>query len=143
MRKVFLVLVFLFSFSENSFASNHYPITRESQMNILKGKKLYKQYCASCHQSNLSGAVDWKGLDKDGHRKAPPLNGSAHTWHHSDEVLHKIIKYGFAKLVKNYEGKMYGYGDKIDDQGIDNILSYIKSYWNDEIYEYQINLSKK
>ena len=38
---------------------------------------------------------------------------------------------------------MYGYGDKIDDQGIDNILSYIKSYWNDEIYEYQINLSKK
>ena len=143
MRKVFLVLVFLFSFSENSFASNHYPITRDSQMNILKGKKLYKQYCASCHQSNLSGEVDWKGLDKDGRRKSPPLNGSAHAWHHSDEVLHKIIKYGFAKLVKNYEGKMYGYGDKIDDQGIDNILSYIKSYWNDEIYEYQINLSKK
>ena len=57
--------------------------------------------------------------------------------------LHKIIKYGLAKLVKNYEGKMYGYGDKIDDQGIDNILSYIKSYWSEENYKYQINLSKK
>ncbi len=143
MRKVFLILVFLFSYYENSFASNHYPITRESEINILKGKKLYKQYCASCHQSNLSGAVNWKGLDNDGHRKAPPLNGTGHTWHHSDEILHKIIKYGLAKLVKNYEGKMYGYGDKIDDQGIDNILSYIKSYWNEENYKYQISLSKK
>tara|TARA_B100000401_G_C52169092_1_gene422448 strand:- start:80 stop:511 length:432 start_codon:yes stop_codon:yes gene_type:complete len=143
MRKVFLILVFLFSYHENSFASNHYPITRESEINILKGKKLYKQYCASCHQSNLSGAVNWKSLDNDGHRKAPPLNGTGHTWHHSDEILHKIIKYGLAKLVKNYEGKMYGYGDKIDDQGIDNILSYIKSYWNEENYKYQLSLSKK
>ncbi|MFL2878974.1 MAG: cytochrome c [Candidatus Pelagibacterales bacterium] len=143
MRKVFLILVFLFSYPENSFASNHYPITRDSEINIFKGKKLYKQYCASCHQSNLSGAVNWKSLDNDGHRKAPPLNGTGHTWHHSDEILHKIIKYGLAKLVKNYEGKMYGYGDKIDDQGIDNILSYIKSYWNEENYKYQINLSKK
>ena len=143
MRKVLLILVFLLSYPGNSFANDHYPITRDSEINILKGKKLYTQYCASCHQSNLSGAVNWKSLDKDGHKKAPPLNGTGHTWHHSDEILHKIIKYGLAKLVKNYEGKMYGYGDKIDDQGIDNILSYIKSYWNEENYKYQLSLSKK
>ena len=41
---------------------------------------------------NLAGAADWKGVDKDGHRKAPPLNGTGHTWHHNDELLHKIIK---------------------------------------------------
>ena len=32
--------------------------------------------------------------------------------------------------------------DKIDDSGINNILSYIKSYWADDIYQYQISMSK-
>ncbi len=91
---------------------------------------------------NLVGAADWKGVDKDGHRKAPPLNGTGHTWHHSDEILHKIIKLGFAKLINNYEGKMYGFGEKINDEGIDNVLSYIKSYWADDIYQHQISMSK-
>ena len=44
--------------------------------------------------------------------------------------------------MNNYEGKMVGFGDKIDDAGIDNILSYIKSYWTDDIYEYQISMIK-
>ena len=83
---------------------------------------------------NLAGAADWNGVDKNGHRKAPPLNGTGHTWYHNDELLNKIIKLGFTKLMNNYEGKMIGFGDKIDDAGIDNILSYIKSCWADDIY---------
>ena len=139
-----LIITFLFTLflTEISNAHNHFPITRDSEANILKGKVLYEQHCASCHMVNLAGAADWKGVDKDGHRKAPPLNGTGHTWHHNDELLHKIIKLGFAKLMNNYEGKMVGFGDKIDDAGIDNILSYIKSFWKDDIYEYQISMSK-
>ena len=110
-----------------SLTHSHYPITRDSLEAIKNGKILYNQYCASCHQPNLAGAANWQGLDEDGHRKAPPLNGTGHTWHHTDELLHRMIKYGFAKLIKNYEGKMMGFGDKISDEGIDNILSYIKS----------------
>ena len=140
------ILFFLISFLgiiNTANSHSHYPITRDSEENILKGKKLYNQYCASCHQVNLSGAKNWKGFDEDGHRKAPPLNGTGHTWHHSDELLHKIIKYGFAKLIKDYQGKMMGFGENINDEGIDNILSYIKSYWKDDIYEYQLELSKQ
>jgi len=92
--------------------------------------------------SNLSGAKNWKGVDKDGHRKAPPLNGTGHTWHHDDASLHNIIKYGLAKIVKNYEGKMIGFGDKINDKQIDSVLSYIKSHWEDQIYDRQISISK-
>ena len=110
---------------------------------IKNGKILYNQYCVSCHQANLAGATNWQGLDEDGHRKAPPLNGTGHTWHHTDELLHRMIKYGFAKLIKNYEGKMMGFGDEISDEGIDNILSYIKSYWKDDIYEYHLEMSKQ
>jgi mono/diheme cytochrome c family protein len=56
--------------------------------------------------------------------------------------LHNIIKYGLAKIVKNYEGKMIGFGDKINDKQIDSVLSYMKSHWDDEIYERQISISK-
>ena len=136
---IFITSLFVF---EMSNAHNHVPITRDSEANRFKGKVLYEQHCASCHMVNLVGAADWKGVNKDGHRKAPPLNGTGHTWHHNDEILHKIIKLGFAKLINNYEGKMYGFGEKINDEGIDNVLSYIKSYWADDIYQHQISMSK-
>lgn len=92
---------------------------------------------------NLSGAENWKGVDEDGHRKAPPLNGTGHTWHHPDQTLHQIIKYGLAKLVKNYKGKMIGFEKNLSDREIDYILGYIKSYWSDEYYNHQISMSIK
>ena len=141
--KILFFFIFFLGIISTANSHSHYPITRDSEENILKGKKLYNQYCASCHQVNLSGAKNWKSFDEDGHRKAPPLNGTGHTWHHSDELLHKIIKYGFAKLIKDYQGKMMGFGENINAEGIDNILSYIKSYWKDDIYEYQLEISKQ
>jgi mono/diheme cytochrome c family protein len=142
-KNFFLIISLSFCFIKSAYSHSHYPITKDDPLKIEAGKLLYNQYCASCHQVNLAGAKNWKGFDEDGHRKAPPLNGTGHTWHHSDELLHKIIKHGFAKLIKNYEGKMMGFGDNIEDEGIDNILSYIKSYWNDDIYFHQLEISKK
>jgi len=127
---------------QNSIAHNHYPITTDSKIMITKGKLAYENNCISCHQVNLSGAENWKELNEDGHRKAPPLNGTGHTWHHDDKTLHSIIKYGLAKLVSNYQGKMAGFGDVLNDDEIDNILAYIKSYWPKEKYQYQIDLNK-
>jgi mono/diheme cytochrome c family protein len=49
-----------------------------------------------------------------------------HTWHHDDKTLHSIIKYGLAKLVKNYQGKMAGFGDVLNDDEIDNVLAIYK-----------------
>ena len=127
---------------QNSIAHNHYPITTDSKIMIAKGKLAYENNCISCHQVNLSGAENWKELDEEGHRKAPPLNGTGHTWHHDDKTLHSIIKYGLAKLVSNYQGKMAGFGDVLNDDEIDNVLAYIKSYWPKEKYQYQIDLNK-
>ena len=127
---------------QNSIAHNHYPITTDSKIMIAKGKIAYENNCVSCHQVNLSGTENWKELDEDGHRKAPPLNGTGHTWHHDDKTLHSIIKYGLAKLVSNYQGKMAGFGDVLNDDEIDNVLAYIKSYWPKEKYQYQIDLNK-
>ena len=140
--RILLILIYFVFISKASYSNNHFPITRDSALMIAKGKIVYQNNCVSCHLVNLVGAENWKGLDEDGHRKAPPLNGAGHTWHHDDATLHNIIKYGLAKLVKNYEGKMIGFGDKINDKQIDSVLSYIKSHWEDEIYERQISISK-
>ena len=141
MRK-FLVLIFFLFMTETTYSHSHFPITRDSPSMIIRGKINYENNCVSCHQVNLIGAENWNGLDEDGHRKAPPLNGTGHTWHHDDATLHNIIKYGLAKLVKNYEGKMLGFEDNLKDKDIDSILSYIKSFWPDEVYQRQINLNK-
>ena len=140
--RIFLTLVSFILISETSYSHSHFPITRDSALMIARGKIIYENICVSCHQVNQVGVENWKGLDEDGHRKAPPLNGTGHTWHHDDATLHNIIKYGLTKLVKNYEGKMIGFGDKINDKQIDSVLSYIKSHWEDEIYERQISISK-
>jgi mono/diheme cytochrome c family protein len=139
------ILIILLSFvliSEASYSNSHFPITRDSALMIARGKIIYESYCVSCHQVNLIGAENWKGVDEDGHRKAPPLNGTGHTWHHDDATLHNIIKYGLVKLVKNYEGKMLGFEDNLKDKDIDSVLSYMKIFWPDDVYQQQINLSK-
>jgi len=141
MRILIILLSFIF-ISETSYSHSHFPITRDSVSMKARGKIVYKNNCASCHQVNLTGAENWKGLDEDGHRKTPPLNGTGHTWHHDDATLHNIIKYGLAKLVKNYNGKMLGFEDNLKDEDIDSVLSYIKSFWPDDVYQQQINLSK-
>ena len=140
--KILLIIISFIFINQITYAHFHFPITRDSTLMVARGKIIYENNCLSCHQVNLVGVENWKGLDEDGHRKAPPLNGTGHTWHHDDASLHNIIKYGLAKIVKNYDGKMIGFGDKINDKQIDSVLSYIKSHWEDEIYERQISISK-
>ena len=137
-----ITVFFIYNMSNTVSAHNHFPITTDSKLMIERGKIAYNNNCVSCHMINLAGAEDWKGVDEDGHRKAPPLNGTGHTWHHDDKTLHAIIKYGLAKLVKNYEGKMIGFEDKLSDKEIDSVLAYLKSYWPIDKYEYQINMSR-
>ena len=141
-KLVTLIILFYISNLLNLVsAHNHFPITTDSKLMIERGKIAYEKNCVSCHMINLAGAENWKGMDEDGHRKAPPLNGTGHTWHHDDKTLHAIIKYGLAKLVKNYDGKMMGFGDKLSDKDIDIVLAYMKSDWAKENYEYQLKLN--
>ena len=142
MKKVLGIIVLGLLLSGNAYSDNHYPITRGSELIIIRGKTAYQNNCVSCHQVNLAGAENWKGLDEDGHRKAPPLNGTGHTWHHDDATLHTIIKYGLVGIVSDYEGKMAAFGENLSDKDIDAVLAYIKSFWPDDYYQHQINLSK-
>ena len=135
------LIIFIFFIFSNSFASNHYPI--KANKNEI-GKQLYEANCSACHGVNLAGADNWQeGVDSDGQRLPPPLNGTGHTWHHSDKLLQGIIKNGIGFYVKDYKGKMNGFGEVLNDQQIDLVLGYIKSYWKKDAYEHQIRLDNR
>lgn len=94
------------------------------------GAALYAQHCASCHKLNAEGTRDWKTRDAEGKLPPPPLNGTAHTWHHSLDILRTVIRRGGASVG----GSMPAFADKLSSQEIDAILAWVQSHWSDRIY---------
>ena len=131
-----LVLLVLFQLNDPNMNSKMFNLispANAKNIDILKGMELYTKNCASCHMGNLAGNPDWKsGVDDDGQRLPPPLNGTGHTWHHSPDQLFQVIRYGYKKFDPNYKGKMLGNEDLSEDD-VWSILGYIKSIWPEEI----------
>ena len=101
--------------------------TREQ---VVAGAPLYQENCATCHKENAEGTADWKTRDANGQLPPPPLNGTAHTWHHSLKILRTVVRSGGAPVG----GTMPAFGQKITAEQIDAILAWVQSHWSDEIY---------
>ena len=98
---------------------------------VEAGATLYAQNCASCHKPNAEGTPDWKTRDANGKLPPPPLNGTAHAWHHPLEVLRTVVKRGGAPVG----GSMPPFKDKLDEAQIDAVLAWVQSHWPDKIYK--------
>ena len=97
---------------------------------LARGEELYRQYCAVCHLERGSGTVNWRQPGADGKFPPPPLNGTAHTWHHPWVQLHSVIKQGGPPGQSN----MPAWQDRLNDQQIDDIIAWLTSLWSDEVY---------
>ena len=95
------------------------------------GAELFQQNCAVCHGVNAEGTKEWKKTDANGNYPPPPLDGSAHAWHHSIPQLARSIKEGGIKLG----GVMPAFGDKLSDQDVLAVIAYFQSKWPDEVYK--------
>ena len=101
---------------------------------VAKGEQVYQTYCASCHGVNLEGQPNWRKRGPDGLLPAPPHDASGHTWHHADELLFRITKFGNAALVGDgYRSNMPGFESILSDADIVAALSYIKSTWPEPV----------
>ena len=100
------------------------------QDQVERGNTLYQANCAACHKPDASGTPDWKKLDANGKLPPPPLNGTAHTWHHPMSVLHRTVRNGGVPLG----GTMPPFATKLTPQQIIDILAWVQSHWPDEIY---------
>ena len=112
------------------------PLLRPDDARLVAiGQKVYAAQCAACHGQRLEGQPNWRERGADGRLPAPPHDASGHTWHHPDEVLFRITKYGVEKAanLKNYESAMPAYEGRLSDEEIVAALSWIKSTWPPEI----------
>ncbi|SMM99753.1 Cytochrome c family protein [uncultured Candidatus Thioglobus sp.] len=96
------------------------------------GKAIFEQNCLVCHGKAGRGLFkDWKKRQPDGKFPAPPLNGTAHTWHHSPKLLLQTINNGGVK----FGGTMPGFKDKLTDTEKQAILDYLYSLWPQDIQQ--------
>lgn len=98
---------------------------------VTQGRQVYAAHCAACHGQRLEGAPNWRSPGPDGRFPAPPHDASGHTWHHTDELLFRITKFGVAKAanLKDHQSAMPAFEGQLSDEEIVAALSWIKSQW--------------
>lgn len=106
---------------------------------VQAGETVYQAHCASCHGQYLEGQPDWRKRDANGYLPAPPHDASGHTWHHADDLLFEITKFGPAAVIgdANYKTLMPAYEKLLSDQEIVAVLSFIKNTWPAQEREWQ------
>jgi mono/diheme cytochrome c family protein len=97
---------------------------------VARGGELFRQHCAACHGAKAEGAPIWQKAGPDGKYPPPPLNGTAHAWHHPMAALKRTIRDGTQRLG----GNMPGWRDKLSDADIEAIIFWFQSFWPDELY---------
>ncbi|MDA7441141.1 cytochrome c [Candidatus Pseudothioglobus singularis] len=99
---------------------------------VLTGEEIYNKNCLGCHGPNGQGlAEDWKVKDANGNYPPPPLNGTAHTWHHSPEQLLYTINKGGVEMG----GQMPAFENLLSKKEKQALIDYIYSLWPKEIQE--------
>ena len=102
-----------------------------SDEQLAQGEKLFHQNCASCHGENAEATPNWKQTDANGNYPPPPLNGTAHAWHHDLDLLRRTVREGGAKLG----GQMPAFEGALDADQIDAVIAFFQSKWPDELYQ--------
>ena len=96
------------------------------------GKTVFENNCMVCHGTNGGGITeDWKKPLADGSYPPPPLNGTAHTWHHPASNLLRTINKGGQELG----GQMPAFEKKLSEKEKVAVIAYIQNWWPDEIYD--------
>jgi mono/diheme cytochrome c family protein len=104
---------------------------RDAQQ-IARGQAAYAQHCMSCHGVEGKGSRgDWRIRDADGRFPPPPLDDSAHAWHHPTADLLEMIR----DRSPAGQGNMPAWNGKLSEQAMQDVVAYIKSLWSDPVYQ--------
>jgi mono/diheme cytochrome c family protein len=95
------------------------------------GKRVFDTHCASCHRPAAAGDPNWRQPAEDGLLRPPPLNGTAHAWHHPLSALFQQIVRGSPPRV----GNMPAFRRTLSRGEALAAIAYFQSLWYDEIYD--------
>ena len=105
---------------------------------VAQGNEIYQQYCASCHGRELEGQPNWRTRGPSGALPAPPHDESGHTWHHPDQLLFEMTKFGVKPFApESRVSDMPAFEGVLSDEQIWAVLAFIKSQWPEKVREYQ------
>ena len=100
---------------------------------VALGKRVFDEYCVHCHGTAAQGKTkDWKKRLPNGRYPPPPLNGTAHTWHHSLASLLQTINQGTASLG----GQMPAFENRLTEQEKQAVLYYLYHLWPEHIQNF-------
>lgn len=108
------------------------PVVRNMDAEqVARGHAVYAKHCMECHGENGKGQPgDWRIRDAEGRFPPPPLDDSAHAWHHPTAVLLEVIRDG----SPGGAGNMPAWRGKLSEAEMQDVVAYIKSLWSDEVY---------
>jgi|TARA_B100002051_G_scaffold134568_1_gene127847 mono/diheme cytochrome c family protein len=139
---VFSILLVLLFYTNYMNKDNEIRLLPNDLSLVTLGQNIYSKNCASCHGADLEGQENWQKRDDEGYLPAPPHDETGHTWHHPDEYLFLMTKYGIEKIIgKKYLNNMPAYKDILTDKEIIAVLSFIKSKWPNQIQEIHNNIN--
>lgn len=106
---------------------------------IALGRALYERNCASCHGVRLEGQPDWQSRLPNDRMPAPPHDDTGHTWHHPDQMLFDITKYGLVppNAPSGYQSDMPAFQTLLSDDEIRAVLAYIRSHWSSKVMQWR------
>ena len=111
---------------------------------VERGREVYAHACASCHGVNLEGQPNWQIPLTTGGRPAPPHDETGHTWHHPDQLLFVLTKFGGqAYSPADYQNNMPAFAESLSDKDILAALAYIKSSWPPQIQAQQERINRR
>lgn len=111
-------------------------IDHTDRSSVARGERVYARHCAACHGAALEGQPDWKSRDARGRLPAPPHDASGHTWHHDDQVLFEVTKFGVGRHAPaGYASDMPAFEGTLTDKDIVDVLAFIKSRWPTLIHD--------
>ncbi len=106
---------------------------------VQSGEPVYLQNCAACHGNAGQGTFDWRRRGADGKFPPPPLNGTAHTWHHPFLALARQIKFG----APGGGGNMPPFSETLSDEEIVNVIAWFQSKWPEQIYDSWLKVDER
>lgn len=144
MKFVSVVVFFIFSLSSVQAGERWY-----NKELVSLGEKTFRTHCSSCHGVQAQGLhKNWQEPLEDGNYPPPPLNGTAHAWHHPISVLAQYIFNG----GKKYGGVMPGFKGILSQKDAVSTIAYFQNFWNDDLYmkwlennglDVRVNFNKK
>jgi len=106
---------------------------------IVRGAEVFRQNCASCHGERAQGVFNWQKPGADGKYPPPPLDGSAHAWHHPFAQLKQTIQEGTLRLG----GSMPAWKGKLSEADTEAVIVWFQSLWPEQIYAAWLDIDRR